>query len=106
MIIVGAGDLVVVDSNLTGDGKGYGPPSSRGPALVANDVRNEKLSRANVQERYGVVLKDDSFEVDRTHTERMRIEKGDAVRPMAAVTTENSAHAGGGDQRSTSSSLR
>jgi len=55
--------------------KGHGPPSSRGPALVANDVRNEKLSRANVQERYGVVLKEDSFEVDRSHIERMRIEK-------------------------------
>ena len=77
-----AGDLF---RHVTGGGGGYGPPSSRDPALVADDVRNEKLSRAYVQERYGVVLKDGSFEVDRSRTEKMRAERGDAVRPMAAV---------------------
>jgi N-methylhydantoinase B len=70
--------------HVTGGGGGYGPPLRRDPQLVADDVRNEKMSRTYAQERYSVVLKPNSFEVDRPGTEQLRAAKRAARLPETA----------------------
>src|SRR5206468_1517213 len=53
-----AGDVYC---HITGGGGGYGPPFARSPELVAEDVRDDKLSRAYAEREYGVVLPPDGF---------------------------------------------
>ena len=53
-------------------GGGFGDPLERVPQSVANDVRNEKVSRTAAREEYGVVFQGDSFEVDVAATEVLR----------------------------------
>jgi N-methylhydantoinase B len=53
-------------------GGGFGPPLQREPQLVADDVRNEKVSRTAARERYGVVLHEGTFDVDIAATEELR----------------------------------
>jgi N-methylhydantoinase B len=64
-----AGDLY---RHVTGGGGGYGPAWQRDPALVAADVRNEKLTPALAEREYGVVMRASTVEVDREGTARLR----------------------------------
>jgi N-methylhydantoinase B len=66
---INEGDLY---RHVTGGGGGYGPPLERAPADVAEDVRDEKMTRRTAEHEYGVVLQSDSFEVDVTATSRLR----------------------------------
>ena len=52
-------------------GGGWGDPLDRPPELVADDVRNGKVSRTAALEQYGVVL-DDGLEVDAAATSSVR----------------------------------
>ena len=53
-------------------GGGWGGPLERDPELVAQDVRNDKVSLASAREDYGVVLDADTFAVDHEATDRAR----------------------------------
>ncbi|MEE3368938.1 MAG: hydantoinase B/oxoprolinase family protein [Planctomycetota bacterium] len=53
-------------------GGGFGDPLLRDAQRVADDVRNEKVSRAAAREEYGVVLQGDSCEVDVAATAALR----------------------------------
>ena len=53
-------------------GGGFGDPLLRDAQRVADDVRNEKVSRAAAREEYGVVLQNDSCEVDVAATAALR----------------------------------
>jgi N-methylhydantoinase B len=57
----------------TGGGGGWGNPCERDPAKVAEDVREELISRAAARTLYGVVLRDD-LTPDRAATEALRAE--------------------------------
>jgi N-methylhydantoinase B len=54
-------------------GGGHGDPLERDPQMVADDVRDEKVSRQAGEAVYGVVLSDD-WRVDQAATERRRVE--------------------------------
>lgn len=62
------GDLVRI---LTGNGGGYGHPNQRPSGRVAEDARNDYISRDEARRDYGVVLRDD-FSVDETGTRELR----------------------------------
>ena len=62
------GEAFVFES---GGGGGWGDPFERDPQLVAEDVRNEIVSRQRAAEAYGVVLTD-TLEVDESATARRR----------------------------------
>jgi N-methylhydantoinase B len=53
-------------------GGGYGDPLERDPELVRQDVANSIVSLAAAREVYGVVLPEDSLEVDVEATRRLR----------------------------------
>ena len=53
-------------------GGGYGSPLLRDPELVADDVRNERVSVMAAREMYGVVLQPGTCEPDREATEVLR----------------------------------
>ena len=55
----------------SGGGGGWGDPFERDPSRVAEDVRNEIVSRERAAEAYGVVLTD-ALEVDAEATARRR----------------------------------
>ena len=56
-------------------GGGWGDPLERDPELVAQDVRNDKVSLASAREDYGVVLDPDTSTVDHEATARARRER-------------------------------
>ena len=62
------GEAFVFES---GGGGGWGDPLERDPARVAEDVRNEIVSRERAAEAYGVVLTD-ALEVDEAATAAAR----------------------------------
>jgi N-methylhydantoinase B len=51
---------------------GWGNPLDRPPLVVANDVRNGKVSLAAAQEAYGVVLDSKTLAVDEAATAALR----------------------------------
>ena len=53
-------------------GGGWGDPLEREPGLVAQDVRNDKVSLASAREDYGVVLDPETFAVYHDATTRAR----------------------------------
>ena len=53
-------------------GGGWGDPLRRSAAAVADDVRNDKVSLAAAREEYGVVLNEETLEVDEAATEELR----------------------------------
>jgi len=53
-------------------GGGFGSPLERDPQLVADDVRNEKVSHAAADEEYGVVFQGRSLRVDAEATADLR----------------------------------
>ena len=55
-------------------GSGYGDPLDRAPKMVADDVRDQAVSRAIAKRIYGVIFKDGSLEVDQPATESERVE--------------------------------
>ena len=48
-------DVLVYRHRMAGGG-GWGNPLERDPGLVAQDVRNDKISAAGAREHYGVML--------------------------------------------------
>jgi len=64
-----AGDVV---SYRTSGGGGYGPPFERDPALVVQDVRNEKVSLDRARDLYGVVVDPATWTFDPAETARLR----------------------------------
>lgn len=70
-----AGDLY---RHVTGGGGGFGPPRRRDPALVAADVRNEKLSPEVAARDYGVVVRPGDLEIDGQATARLRAARASA----------------------------
>jgi N-methylhydantoinase B len=64
-----AGDIV---SYRTCGGGGYGPPFERDPALVVQDVRNEKVSLDRARELYGVAVDPATWTFDPVETARLR----------------------------------
>ncbi len=55
-------------------GGGWGDPLERAPELVAQDVRNDKVSLASARDDYGVVLDPDTCAVDHDATAHARRE--------------------------------
>ena len=54
---------------------GWGPPSERDPALVLEDLRQEKITPLHAREAYGVAVREDGaggWEVDEGETARLR----------------------------------
>ncbi|MEX2643701.1 MAG: hydantoinase B/oxoprolinase family protein [Acetobacterales bacterium] len=51
---------------------GYGDPWTRDPELVAEDVRQDKMTLEHVREAYGVVIDPATLEVDRAGTDKLR----------------------------------
>ncbi|MCA1647108.1 MAG: hydantoinase B/oxoprolinase family protein, partial [Chloroflexi bacterium] len=64
-----AGDIV---SYRTCGGGGYGPPFERDPALVVQDVRNEKVSFERARDLYGVVVDRATWTYNPHETARLR----------------------------------
>jgi N-methylhydantoinase B len=58
--------------HVSAGGGGFGRPCEREPALVADDVREGKISVAAARERYGVVVDPASFAVDEAATVALR----------------------------------
>ncbi|MFG2586147.1 hydantoinase B/oxoprolinase family protein [Streptomyces malaysiensis] len=84
-LLIGLGDAVFIHP---GGGGGYGDPLLRTPGLVADDVRDGKVSAQAAHSVYGVVLDGDG-EVDRSATDKRRGEIrseriGDNLAEMAA----------------------
>jgi N-methylhydantoinase B len=55
-----------------GGGGGYGDPCLRISAKVADEVKNGIISIEKAREEYGVVIDPETFEVDKSETERLR----------------------------------
>ncbi len=66
---VPAGTLYVQQA---GGGGGYGDPRERPAELVREEVRNEVISAAAAREVYGVVLDEETLEIDEEATRRLR----------------------------------
>ena len=67
-IELGPGDVL---SYRSCGGGGYGPPEERDPALVANDIRDRKVSHERARELYRVAVGDDGS-IDEAETARLR----------------------------------
>ena len=65
------GDVI---HHVMASGGGWGDPLERDPALVLDDVWNEKLSADRARSEYGVVLNEATLEVDQAATQRLRDE--------------------------------
>lgn len=81
-----------VASIQTPGGGGYGDPLERDPALVLEDVINEKVSVEKARETYGVVVDLDARTVDEEATAAQR----EAIRETADTTAARAAQPTGG----------
>ena len=63
------GEVLVND---TGGGGGWGDPFQRDPSAVAADVRNGFVSAAAARADYGVVIDEETFDVDQAATAEVR----------------------------------
>jgi N-methylhydantoinase B len=77
-----AGDAFRISS---GGGGGYGSPFDRPVEDVREDVRQGYVSAKAARERYGVVVDPQTFAVDESATERLRVE---VRRPQSASSFE------------------
>jgi N-methylhydantoinase B len=59
-------------SYVYGSSGGYGDPLDRDTALVANDIRNQAVTRESGEMLYGVILKPGGYEVDLLNTKKKR----------------------------------
>ena len=75
---VKAGDAFAVRS---GGGGGFGDPLARDPEQVASDVRNQYVTSSTARRDYGVVIEQESGELDPEATHRLRA----ARRELAAA---------------------
>ncbi len=73
-LTIEAGDSMILE---TAGGGGHGSPLARDPALVLEDLLDEKIGRAAASEVYGVVLTADGQSVDLEATRRKRAERAD-----------------------------
>jgi N-methylhydantoinase B len=55
-----------------GGGGGYGDPFCRDPELVAREVKNGIISIDKAKDLYGVVIRADTLELDKSGTEKLR----------------------------------
>jgi N-methylhydantoinase B len=69
--IVGDIPVGAISHHFNTGGGGFGPPTSRLPELVLNDVRNGVVSVAAARDAYGVVITD-GLTLDAPATERLR----------------------------------
>ena len=60
-------------------GGGWGDPLTRDPALVRDDVSNDKVSLEGARRDYGVVIDPATLAIDRPATERLRRERSTAA---------------------------
>lgn len=67
-----AGDILRLE---TPGGGGYGDPLDRPPGLVLQDVRRGYYDRETARREYGVVIREDGWEVDEEGTARLRAER-------------------------------
>jgi N-methylhydantoinase B len=67
-----AGDTFFCKS---GGGAGIGLPEERDPEAVSMDVKNELVSIGAARDIYKVVLKPDTFEIDREATQKLRTKR-------------------------------
>lgn len=74
-------------------GGGYGDPILRDPAAVKHDVEEFKVSLSAARDIYGVVLDEDSLEVDPTETERLRDRIRDHRRQLSSQEGAGNGHA-------------
>jgi len=58
-----------------GGGGGYGNPSLRDPALVVKEVKNGIISIEKAKKGYGVIVNQDTFEVNKEETDKLRKKK-------------------------------
>ena len=63
----------------TAGGGGYGAPTERDPALVAEDCLNGLITLADALDLYGVVIESDTFEVNSDATAVLREARRDAA---------------------------
>ncbi len=84
LIRVQPGDAVYQAS---AGGGGHGDPLEREPRTVADDVRDEKVSRQAAETVYGVILTDD-LEIDVTATGRRRRQAGLELRARDAMNDD------------------
>jgi N-methylhydantoinase B len=70
--LLGGGELAIVAAA----GGGFGDPRRRDPRLVRVDVLNGYVSAACARELYGVVLDEETLELNREGTERLRADRG------------------------------
>jgi len=68
-ISISGGDLLVLE---TAGGGGYGPPATRPPQLVLEDVLDGKISIETAGKTYGVVIDPDTSDIDETATTARR----------------------------------
>ncbi|WP_207955881.1 hydantoinase B/oxoprolinase family protein [Rubrobacter marinus] len=73
-------------------GGGYGDPLLRDPAAVRHDVEEFKVSLSAARGIYGVVLDEDSLEVDAAGTERIRDEIRDNRRQLSRQGGDGNGH--------------
>lgn len=76
---------------LPNPGAGYGDPVLRDPALVAEDVREGKVTRIEAQSIYGVLLTEDGTPDPQTETERVALRE----RRLAEARAPREPRAGG-----------
>ena len=57
---------------ITSGAGGWGDPLERDMEMVRNDVLNEKVSISRAREAYGVVIKENTLEIDAGETKRLR----------------------------------
>ena len=58
--------------HISAGGAGYGDPLARDPALVAEDVFQERFTRHYAKEVYGVVFADGTLDIDEVSTAKQR----------------------------------
>ena len=66
---------------------GYGEPFLRDPSAVAEDVAEQKISRARALDKYGVVIDAVSGQLDAEGTREVRSRRNAPMRRNAAKET-------------------
>ena len=57
---------------ITAGAGGWGDPLERDPELVLKDIRDEKVSVKRAREAYGVVINEQTMQVDIAETQKLR----------------------------------
>jgi len=73
-LIEGISDGTVY-KQIAGGGGGYGNPKERDVNSVQQDVQNEIVTKAQAAKEYGVIFKNNSFDIDNVETKKLRTKK-------------------------------